>query len=423
MRRRGSMPFVVEIKSSRRRFAPGIPGPVLLEKRNPGFHGNGADALFAMPWNAGESAGDPSVEEARLAADRLFGGPGPSVSSRERGDQKTNERAVAVDQTGAGIGSREEAPDERPKPDASANAPDGKPRTGRILESLTSKDPLEALFRQKAEEEVAPRRGRPPGSRNVRRDKEPVAGELRRNQFPMRPAADLSAPPAITRTVGVSSTAEPQPGDPHPPVVHSPVVQENLVGSPRRPATRRKPTGRTGSVNTPRTRKVPAGAKQKPAARTARNASGRRAGANKRRPSGSVVTSGVSRRAAQAKGLGRNKGKKQLSAVSRKGAAAKKVVRKQVAGSRAVRSNLARNAATKKIRNAAASKSTASKATGKTTGKTTSRRNSVARTSAKTKASVRTPKSRSKTARRTGAPAKSRAPAKTRAPAKSRTKR
>lgn len=401
MRRRGSMPFVVEIKSSRRRFAPGIPGPVLLEKRSPGFHANGSNALFAMPWNGGESASDPSAEEARLAADKLFGAPVASASSREHGDQQNNGRSSSIDQSRP-LGSREETPEERPKPEVQTNAAEGKPRTGRILESLTSKDPLEALFRQKAEEEAPPRRGRPPGSKNIRRDADQATGGSRRKQFTTPPAADLNPPPAVPRHARTTATAESEGGHLQPPVVpESPAGKSRR--SPQTPARRRKPAGRVRPVATPRHRNAGEGVKRKAAIGVARKASGRKGDANKRRTVKPIATKGISRKAAQTKKPDRGKERKPLAGVRRKADPRREAARKQAARRKTARSNVARGAAAKKMRSAAAKKSAASKATGKT-----SVRGTLARNSLESKKPLRTTTSRSKPVRRKASPARPR---------------
>ena len=402
MRRRGSMPFVVEIKSSRKRFTPGIPGPAHLEKRSPGFHVNGADALFTTPWNDTARTGGPSVENARLAADRLFGGLGTSESLRPRNDQQTDGRAAPA-AGAAAVGSRDDTPCERPNPEMPANVPDAKPRTGRILESLTSKDPLEALFRQRAEEEATPRRGRPPGSRNFRHDEGEAAGELHRNRIPERSAADLSPSPAKSGTAGFSSKGESQSGDPHPPAAEIPRGKSRRDA--QNPVRRRKPTSRTRTLNTRRPGKARAYAKRNAGLGVTRKAASKDAGGSQRQRTKPSVTNGAVKRPGQAKRADRNKVTKRRALAPTKGAARKKAVTKKAVTKRAVTKRAAggwtgRNTV---VRNQAARKAAASKAG----GNRMSRGRAPAKNSLKAKTTLRTAK-RGKTAVRKRSPARRR---------------
>jgi hypothetical protein len=167
MGRRGSISFVIEVKRSRRRL------PLALGRtEDPNGKGEvrfGAvrpSGFAVTPFSEGPKGYDPTVEAAKVAADRLFNRQGGSESAavpawNDLGARSAN---LTPPTQAAGI------PVPTPARDASttqspAATPVAQPRTGRVLESLTSVNPLEALFRQKAEERAArPRRPRAPRS-------------------------------------------------------------------------------------------------------------------------------------------------------------------------------------------------------------------------------------------------------------------
>ena len=165
MGRRGSISFVIEVKRSRRRLPlalgrtddPNGKGEVRFGAVRP-------TGFAAAPFSEAPKGYDPTVEAAKVAADKFF--------NRIRGP----ESAPVPDWTALGARRADEAPREQaagmPVPAAPRDASTtqspaanqvAQPRTGRVLESLTSVNPLEALFRQKAEERAPrPRRPRAP---------------------------------------------------------------------------------------------------------------------------------------------------------------------------------------------------------------------------------------------------------------------
>jgi hypothetical protein len=163
MGRRGSISFVIEVKRSRRRLPPALgrtddpngKGDVRFGAVRPG-------GFAVTPFSESPKGYDPTVEAAKVAADRLFNRQGGSESAaaptwNDLGARSAN---LAPRTQAAGI------PVPAPARDTSATQSPAatqvaQPRTGRVLESLTSVNPLEALFRQKAEERAArPRRPR-----------------------------------------------------------------------------------------------------------------------------------------------------------------------------------------------------------------------------------------------------------------------
>jgi len=118
-------------------------------------------AGFAVtPFSEGPKGYDPTVEAAKVAADRLFNRQGGSESAAVPAWNDLGARSadLAPRTQGAGIPAPARDASTTPSPAATQVA---QPRTGRVLESLTSVNPLEALFRQKAEERAArPRRPR-----------------------------------------------------------------------------------------------------------------------------------------------------------------------------------------------------------------------------------------------------------------------
>ena len=162
MGRRGSISFVIEVKRSRRRL------PLALGRtEDPNGKGEvrfGAvrpSGFAATPFGDGPRGYDPTVEAAKVAADRLFNRLSGSESAPAPAwnDLGARNADVAPGTQAAGIPVPAPASDSSSPRSPSTQA--AQPRTGRVLESLTSVNPLEALFRQKAEERAArPRRPR-----------------------------------------------------------------------------------------------------------------------------------------------------------------------------------------------------------------------------------------------------------------------
>jgi hypothetical protein len=163
MGRRGSISFVIEVKRSRRRLPlalgrtedPDGKGEVRFGAVRPG-------GFAATPFSEGPKGYDPTVEAAKVAADRFFNRLGGSESAGAPAGNDLGARGANQAPRTQAAGSPVPAPAgdvstaQSPAPTQVAQ-----PRTGRVLESLTSINPLEALFRQKAEERAArPRRPR-----------------------------------------------------------------------------------------------------------------------------------------------------------------------------------------------------------------------------------------------------------------------
>jgi hypothetical protein len=179
MGRRGSISFVIEVKRSRRRLPlalgatddPNAKGEVRFGAIRP-------SGLAATPFSEGPRGYDPTVEAAKVAADKLFNrirepesAPAPAWNDlgARRADEAPRPQAAGMP---VPVAARDAS---APQPPAANQVT--QPRTGRVLESLTSVNPLEALFRQMAEEHASrPRRPRAPRSA--------TAGET---QAPARP--------------------------------------------------------------------------------------------------------------------------------------------------------------------------------------------------------------------------------------------
>jgi hypothetical protein len=167
MGRRGSISFVIEVKRSRRRLPPALgrtddpngKAEVRFGAVRPG-------GFAATPFSEGPKGYDPSVEAAKVAADKLFnrirGSESASVPAWN--DLAARPAHEAPPAQAAGMPVAAPAKDASTSPSPAANQVT-QPRTGRVLESLTSVNPLEALYRQMAEEHAArPRRPRAPRS-------------------------------------------------------------------------------------------------------------------------------------------------------------------------------------------------------------------------------------------------------------------
>jgi hypothetical protein len=166
MGRRGSISFVIEVKRSRRRLPlalgttedPNGKGEVRFGAIRP-------SGFAATPFSEGPKGFDPTVEAAKVAADKLFNRIRGSESAPGPAWNDLGARADAAPQTQAAATPVPVAAKDASAPQPPAANQGTQPRTGRVLESLTSVNPLEALFRQMAEEHAArPRRPRAPRS-------------------------------------------------------------------------------------------------------------------------------------------------------------------------------------------------------------------------------------------------------------------
>jgi hypothetical protein len=153
------MPFVIEFKTSRRRFAPGLPKPGLPDTNTSMTpSASAADALFPVVQNSGDRPSEPSAEAARVAAERIFSKSAYSASTVPAGVNGSN-GAPTIPHARPAPTTVFNSNDAPSSSEAEERSADAKPRTGRILESLMAKDPMEELLRQKEEELAVRRRG------------------------------------------------------------------------------------------------------------------------------------------------------------------------------------------------------------------------------------------------------------------------
>jgi hypothetical protein len=210
MGRRGSISFVIEVKRSRRRLPlalgttddPNGKGEARFDAIRPG-------GFAATPFSEGPRGYDPTVEAAKVAADKLFNrirgsesAPVPAWNDRgaRHADAPPPTQAAS---TPVPVAAREAS---TPQPPATNQVT--QPRTGRVLESLTSVNPLEALFRQMAEEHAArPRRPRTPRSATAG-ETQPAARPDGKQGSTSKSATDPKG--LLETTVGTTDPKEPR---------------------------------------------------------------------------------------------------------------------------------------------------------------------------------------------------------------------
>jgi hypothetical protein len=175
MGRRGSISFVIEVKRSRRRLPlalgttedPNGKGEVRFGAIRP-------SGFAATPFSEGPKGFDPTVEAAKVAADKFFNRIRGPESAPVPAWNDLGARAHAAPRTQAAATPVPVAAKDAPAPQPPAVNQGTQPRTGRVLESLTSVNPLEALFRRMAEEHAAPPR-RPRAPRSATAGETPAA--------------------------------------------------------------------------------------------------------------------------------------------------------------------------------------------------------------------------------------------------------
>jgi hypothetical protein len=171
MRRRGAMPFVVEFKKSKPRFLQTAAGAADADgKGGVGTSSGGSNGLSAPPLRESLWGHDLTVDAAKVFADRVFAKPSPPGSTSIPGPHDLNIRGNIhpVGWAQPAVAPVPERAVDRSTSAAPANAAAATPRTGRILESLTSEDPMVALLRRREEEEKEERAARYRRSRQQR---------------------------------------------------------------------------------------------------------------------------------------------------------------------------------------------------------------------------------------------------------------
>jgi len=151
MQRRGTMSFVIEVKKSKRRFPLAGASTIIADQVGAGS---------AAPRSADQVANDATVEAAKQIANRLFSKGEATTSSQVPSWQELSAKVFAPDVGRARMAAPVEhaPPESPPRLESDPNSQGTHPRTGRILECLTSEDPIDALLRQEAEERAARRR-------------------------------------------------------------------------------------------------------------------------------------------------------------------------------------------------------------------------------------------------------------------------
>jgi len=261
MRRGGSMSFVVEVK--RRRFPQQSATTSDLDRGSaPRISPIGVGTPSVAPLIERKSYSDPTVEAAKIAAERFFSQPGSSHSARADGwsDPAAPGLISRVEPArAADVAVQKPAADLVASPPAQPAAQAEKPRSGRVLQSLIVEDPIDALLRRKEGEQSTGRRPRGPRVRSVIADGTRAAVPTGRRQSP---AHKMSAKPSTSFTELPVSNDIVEPGrklrgrtvvtDPNPAVgTRGKTVKKKAAKAPRR----------TGSPH--RTANEEAGAKQR----------------------------------------------------------------------------------------------------------------------------------------------------------------
>jgi hypothetical protein len=355
MRRRGSASFVVEVM--RRRFPQnGATTSDLDRRRGSRISPIGAGGLSVTPLIERQRVSDPTIEAAKIAAKRFFSKPGSPQSARAdhwgdpsaRGFIPRVQPARPVD-----VAVQKPAGDLVASPPAQPDGQTGKPRSGRILQSLIVEDPIEALLRRTTEERST-RRPRGPRARSVIPNGTKATAPTGSRQIP---AHKTPAKPSTGFTESAVSTDIGEPGrklrgrtvvtDPNPAVD---MPRDKTVRRAKKKAT--KAPRRDGSLR--RTANKRADAKRRAQKRAASRRFGKR---------------GVAKRAAAKKGAGKVAVAKKMTV--RKGGAKGSIGRpalakKRSAARRTVTTASGRKIASRKIaktkRSAAGTTKTATRA-------------------------------------------------------------
>jgi DNA-binding protein HU-beta len=210
MRRGGSVSFVVEVK--RRRFPQQSATTSDLDRGSASrISPIGVGASSVAPLIEEKRGSDPTIEAAKIAAERFFSKPS---SHSVRADNWSDPTAPGFisrlePARAADVAVQKAAADLIASPPAQPAAQAEKPRSGRVLQSLIVEDPIDVLLRRKEEEQST--RQRPRGPR-----KQSVIPDGTRAAFPTgsqeSPAHKMSAKPSTGFTESPVSTDIVEPG-------------------------------------------------------------------------------------------------------------------------------------------------------------------------------------------------------------------
>jgi hypothetical protein len=349
MRRSGSVSFVVEGK--RRRFPQNGATTSDLDRKS-GSPNSAIEAggLSVTPLIERERGSDPTIEAAKVAAERFFSKPGSSGSARAAHWTDPSARSFiprVEPARPANIAVQRPADDPVASPPPQQDGQTEKPRSGRILQSLIAEDPIDALLRRKAQE--TGRRPRGPRVRSIIPDEAAVptgSRQIPAHKMPTKPSTgstesavwvDIVEPGRKLRGPTVVTDPNPAVGKPRDKTVR------------RRKKKARKAPRRTGSLR--RTANERAGAKRRAQKRGLAEASVRRASLKR-----AAAKKGDGKAAVAKRTTGGSKGSIGRPGLARKRSTAKRTVTTTSARKLASR----RNAKTK--RSAAGTTKTATRA-------------------------------------------------------------